>query len=229
MGRQTALWRLAVASASLDVVLGGRCNKWGGTFWCLGIPENLVGRTWFGHSAASHWGGQFLGTNPVRGWALPWGRATDRDSKRCRDAGGQGAKDPSIEKKRIVSGGRVGGGGWLAATARRGLPLFPCGNCLGNSDQGAHWLHLLSPSPGPPRPPPLLTDERRSFCPGAEGRGRQNCDGWVRPRRRTPRTPGPVKSLLDGQEVKATDRDHDRSYRSAIVSSNFPKGCSGSM
>ena len=229
MGRQTALWRLAVASASLDVVLGGRCNKWGGTFWCLGIPENLVGRTWFWAQCGEPLGRPIFGDQPGARLGLAMGARDRPGFQEMEDAGGQGAKDPSIEKKRIVSGGRVGGGGWLAATARRGLPLFPCGNCLGNSDQGAHWLHLLSPSPGPPRPPPLLTDERRSFCFGAEGRGRQNCDGWVRPRRRTPRTPGPVKSLLDGQEVKATDRDHDRSYRSAIVSSNFPKGCSGSM
>ena len=136
-----------------------------------------------GHSAASHWGGQFLGTNLVRGWLGLRDRPGSREMQRCGWARCQGYQH---QKKRIVSGrGRVGDGWWGLARSNGSDAAYPCFHVvIAQAIRikgliGRIWQNPAgrpSPSqddPGRSRPPPLLTDERRSYSPG----GGQSCDG----------------------------------------------------
>ena len=172
-----------------------------------------------GHSAASHWGGQFLGTNPVRGWlglsggARQTGIPTDAEMRV-----GKMPRIPASEKtdcfRTWSSWGQVVGVG-SQQRLRRGLPLFPCGNCPGNSDQGAHWPHLAKSSreafsqSGRPR-----TIQTAPFVDGREAvifsrRGAKlRRSVWPRASQ-IPRSHQGCRRL-SGREMKATDNGTDR-------------------
>ncbi len=99
-----------------DFLVSGDPGKAGGPHMVCDTVRRATG-------AANLWGP----TRCAAGWALPEGRATDRDSKRCRDAGAQGAKDPSIKKTGCFrTAVEVGDRWWGLAHNNGSDAAYPC-------------------------------------------------------------------------------------------------------
>ena len=182
-----------------------------------------------GHSAASHWGGQFLGTNLVRGWLGLRDRPGSREMQRCGWARCQGYQH---QKKRIVSGrGRVGDRWWGLARSNGSDAAYPCFHVvIAQAIRikgliGRIWQNPAGrPSPSPGRPRTIQT------APVVVGR-----DAVIFSRRRGKREAklrrsGPAAGQSNPKippRMPATERpgdegDRQRNRQRAIVSSILP-------